>query len=129
MVVERLLPEVIDDYYLCINEKCGIAYYSSKSDLQIIKEQIKVPIWFKQDANLKYICYCNKVTEADIINAVENEGARNMKDIIKLTGAMKNGKCEVNHPTGKCCSPIIQKTINKALDDINDNKATLVSNI
>lgn len=116
MTVEDLLSEVTDaDYYLCTNEKCNIVYYSSNSELQIKKEQIKVPIWFKEDANPKYICYCNQVTEENIINAVKNEGARNMKDIIKLTGAMKNGKCEVNHPTGKCCSPIIQATINRAL--------------
>jgi len=57
--------------------------------LQIKKEQIKVAIWFKEDANSKYICYCNQVTEENIVNAVKNEGARNMKDIIKLTGAMK----------------------------------------
>lgn len=117
MVVENLLSEITDaDYYLCTNEKCDIAYYSSNSDLQIKKEQIKVPIWFKEDANPKYICYCNQVTEENIVNAVKNEGARNMKDIIKLTGAMKNGKCEVNHPTGKCCSPIIQEAINRALE-------------
>jgi len=28
---------------------------------------------------------------------------------------MKNGKCEINNPLGKCCSPFIQETINKAL--------------
>ncbi len=71
MVVDYLLSEVGDaDYYLCTNEKCGIAYYGSNSDLQIKKEQVKVPIWFKEDANPKYICYCNQVTEEDIINAI-----------------------------------------------------------
>lgn len=39
-----------------------------------------------------------------------------MKDIIKFTGAKKNGKCEINNPLGKCCSPIIQETIDKALN-------------
>lgn len=116
MVIENLIPQVRDDnYYLCINEKCNIAYYSSNPDFHIKKEQIKVPIWFKEDANPKYICYCNKVTEEQIINAVRNEGAKSMKDIIKLTSAMKNGKCEINHPTGKCCSSVIQETINRAL--------------
>lgn len=116
MVIENLIPQVEDDnYYLCLSEKCDIAYYSSDLDLKIGKEQIKVPIWFKEDASSKYICYCNRVTEEQIINAVKNKGARTMQDIIKLTGAMKNGKCEVNHPTGKCCSLIIQKTINNAL--------------
>ena len=61
------------------------------------------------------ICYCNQVTEQQIINAVLDDGAKNIKDIIRLTGAMKNGKCEINNPLGKCCSPFIQETINKAL--------------
>ena len=56
-----------------------------------------------------------KLTEQQIINAVLDDGAKNIKDIIRLTGAMKNGKCEINNPLGKCCSPFIQETINKAL--------------
>lgn len=76
---------------------------------------MKIPIWYKKDANPKYICYCNQVTEEQIINAVLNEGAKDIKDIVMLTGAMKKGKCEINNPLGKCCSPIIQETINKAL--------------
>ena len=63
------------------------------SDLQIKKEQIKVPIWFKEDANPKYICYCNQVTEENIVNAVKNEGARNMKDITEILR-----QYFINHP-------------------------------
>ncbi|MEG1254354.1 MAG: (2Fe-2S)-binding protein [Clostridium sp.] len=74
-----------------------------------------MPIWFKQDADPKYICYCNKVTEQEIIDAVINKGAKDMKDIIRLTGAMKNARCEVNNPLGKCCGSVIQETIDKAL--------------
>ena len=115
MVVDNLIPQERDaNYYLCLNKKCKVAYYDPDLDFQIGKEQIKVPIWFKEGANPKYICYCNRVTEEQIINAVKNKAAKNMKDIIQLTGAMKDGKCEVNHPTGKCCSSIIQETINNA---------------
>lgn len=117
MVVKTLLPEIGEaQYYLCKSETCDVAYYSYHPETTIKKGQVKVPIWFKEGADPKYICYCNKVTEADIINAVKNEGAENMKDIVKLTGAMKNGNCEINHPTGKCCSPVIQETIDKSLD-------------
>lgn len=56
------------------------------------------------------------VTEQQIINAVLDDGAKNIKDIIRLTGAMKNGKCEIKNPLGKCCGPLIQETINKALN-------------
>lgn len=102
-------------YFVCMDEGCNIVYFSSDLKVSYSKEQIKVPIWFKKDANPKYICYCNRVTEQDIINAVINDGAKDIKDIIRLTGAMKNGKCDLNNPLGRCCGPIIQETINKAL--------------
>lgn len=98
-----------------MNEECKVVYFNPDLEITYSRQQVKIPIWFKKDADPKYICYCNKVTEQQIINAVLNDGAKDMKDIIKLTGAMKNGKCEINNPLGKCCSPIIQETINKAL--------------
>lgn len=105
-----------DNYRICLNEDCDAVYYDLGVNVIFRKKDIKIPIWFKKDANPKYICYCNQVTEEQIINAVVHYGAKDMKDIIKLTGAMKNGKCEINNPLGKCCSPFIQETINKALN-------------
>lgn len=101
-----------------MTEECNVVYYNANSNITYDKSQIKVPIWFKNNANPKYICYCNNVTEKQIYNAVINDGAKNMKDIIKLTGAMKNGKCEINNQLGACCSPFIQETINKALNNL-----------
>lgn len=104
------------NYRICLNEDCDVVYYDLDGNVILKKQDIKIPIWYKKDASPKYICYCNQVTEEQIINAVLNDGAKNIKDIIRLTGAMKNGKCEVSNPLGKCCSPIIQETINKALN-------------
>nr|WP_197733557.1 (2Fe-2S)-binding protein [Hathewaya histolytica] len=102
-----------DEYRICLNEDCDVVYYSLDKRLIFWNKDIKIPIWYKKNANPKYVCYCNQVTEEQIINAVLNDGAKNMKDIIRLTGAMKNGKCEINNPLGKCCGPFIQDTINK----------------
>ena len=103
------------NYYICLSEDCDIVYYNIDYSSIFRKEHMKIPIWYKKDANPKYICYCNKVTEEDIINAVINDGAKNIKDIVNLNGAMKNANCEINNPFGKCCSNHIQETINKAL--------------
>jgi bacterioferritin-associated ferredoxin len=97
-----------------MNEKCNVVYYSSNTSYE--KDYVKVPIWFKNDADPKYICYCNKVTEEQIVDAVTNKNAKDMKDIIRITGAMKNGKCLINNPTGECCGTTIQEIINKALE-------------
>ena len=103
------------DYHICLNKDCDVVYFNENKNIILKRQHIKMPIWYKKDANPKYICYCNKVTEDQIINAVLVDGAEDIKDIIKLTGAMKNGKCETNNPVGKCCSPIIKETIDKAL--------------
>ena len=103
------------DYHICLNKDCDVVYFNENKNIILKRQHIKIPIWYKKDANPKYICYCNKVTEEQIINAVLIDGAENLKDIVRLTGAMKNGKCETNNPLGKCCSPVIKETINKAL--------------
>lgn len=116
LVLETLTELVGDtDYYLCMDEECNIVYYNTESNVKFNKQQVKVPIWFKKDANPKYACYCSRVTEEQVINAVLKDGADNMKDVLKLTGAMKNPQCQKNNPLGKCCHQIIQEVIDKGL--------------
>lgn len=116
LVVDTFIEQVGDkDYWLCMNEECDVVYYNDNTGIIFNKQQVKVPIWFKKDANPKYACYCSKVTEDQVINAVVNNGARSIKDIINITGAMKNSKCQENNPLGTCCHNIIQEAINKGL--------------
>jgi bacterioferritin-associated ferredoxin len=116
MVLNEVMEQVGDkDYYLCRNEECDVVYYNTELNIKFKKEQVKVPIWFKKEANPKYACYCSKVTEEQVINAVINNGAKSVKDIINLTGAMKDSDCEKNNPLGKCCHQIIQEAIDKGL--------------
>ncbi|KNF09091.1 BFD-like [2Fe-2S] binding protein [Gottschalkia purinilytica] len=116
LVMDTLVELVNDtDYYLCMNEECDIVYYDKKTGVNFNRQQVKVPIWFKKEANPKYVCYCSKVTEEQVINAILIDGANNMKDVLKLTGAMKNAQCQKNNPLGKCCHQIIQDAIDKGL--------------
>lgn len=119
MVLDELIDQVgNNDYFLCMSYDCGITYYHTKSNIKFNKQQLKVPIWFKKDANPKYACYCSKVTEEEIINAVVKDGATNMKEILKITGAMSNSQCQKYNPLGKCCHQIIQDAIDKGLSMI-----------
>lgn len=117
-VLDSLADEIEDSkYHICLNEDCDVVYFNLDQKLIFKKESIKMPIWFKKDANPKYICYCNKVMEQQIIEAVLHKDAKDMKDIITITGAMKNGECETKNPLGKCCGPVIQEIINRTLDN------------
>ena len=116
LVLENLQNLVTSSpYYICLNEDCNVVYFNKKYTHIFYKKDLSVPIWFKKDANPKYICYCNKVTEEMITNAILNKDAKNMKDIVELTGAMKNGKCLTKNPLGKCCGSTIQKIIDHTL--------------
>lgn len=116
MVLEGLTEQIGDnDYFLCMSEECDITYYNPETNIKFNKQQVKAPIWFKKGANPKYACYCSKVTEEQVINAVVKDGAENMKDVLELTGAMKNAQCQKNNPLGKCCHQIIQDAIDKGL--------------
>lgn len=48
---------------------------------------------------MEYICYCDRVTEEDIIRAMEN-GARSLKEIKAATGAMSHCDCVNKNPKG-----------------------------
>ncbi|ABX42167.1 Csac_0668 family 2Fe-2S cluster-binding (seleno)protein [Lachnoclostridium phytofermentans] len=121
MVLDELMEQVGDnDYFLCMDEECSITYYDTQANINFNKQQVKVPIWFKADANPKYVCYCSKVTEEQVIDAVLKDGAENMEDVLKITGAMKNSQCQKNNPLGKCCHQIIQDAIDKGLAMKND---------
>lgn len=120
-VVDTLVDKIhIGNYYICLNEDCDVVYFNQRNVI-FGTQDIKIPIWYKKDADPKYICYCNHVTEQQIIDAVLLEDAKNIKDITRITGAMKDVKCETNNPLGKCCSSVIQDTINKALRLKDDN--------
>lgn len=77
--------------------------------------QISVPIWFKKDANPKYACYCSKVTEERVIEAVVKGGAETVKEVNAISGAMKNPNCKEKNPLGVCCHKVIQEAIEKGL--------------
>jgi len=67
----------------------------------------------------EYVCYCNHVSEQDIIQAIEN-GATTVESVIKVTGAMKNSNCAVNNPKSTCCYPDIIYVFNKYRKSIED---------
>ena len=98
-----------------MNPDCNTVYFSIDYK-EIYKESdVIVPIWFKSNAYPKYICYCNKVTEEEIEEAILKKSAKDMKDIIRITGAMKNAKCSINNPLGKCCGKNIEAILDRIL--------------
>ena len=116
LVIDKNRKNVSDGrYFLCKSKDCDVVYYNPDKNLIFLQNQVSVPIWYKKDANPKYACYCSKTTEEEVINAVIENDAKTVEDVIKITGAMANDNCIQNNPRGYCCHDIIQEAIDKAL--------------
>ncbi len=101
------------DFCVCLTPDCDIVYFSH--DTVFSQNEISVPVAWKDGAEPKYVCYCNRVTEGDIIRAVTENGAKTLSDIVRLTGAMKNGQCVANNPQGVCCHADIEQLLQRAV--------------
>ncbi|WP_445476342.1 Csac_0668 family 2Fe-2S cluster-binding (seleno)protein [Methanococcoides methylutens] len=113
MVKKELIPSVVDvDHWLCLDENCDVAYYTETGSM-FKKEDLKVPIWFKRDANPKYACYCNEITEEQVIETVVNTGIDNMKDVIAAIKGKAKAQCKDRNPAGKCCTKAFNEAIEK----------------
>ncbi len=110
------------DYYLCMTPDCDVAYYSSESVFD--KSALKVPLWYKKDANPKYACYCRKITQEEVAKTIQETDLREANDsMFHLRGDVACN-CEVNNPTGQCCHYEFNKIIENALKAKAEGKAT-----
>ncbi|WP_425059039.1 hypothetical protein SCACP_36880 [Sporomusa carbonis] len=99
---------------VCLAADCDVVYFSPGRVFR--QSDVRVPIAWKDGATPKYVCYCNRVTEDEIIHAVAKNGARTVSDVAKATGAMKNGNCIANNPKGACCHKDIESVIHRSLE-------------
>ncbi|MHB8122321.1 MAG: (2Fe-2S)-binding protein [Desulfuromonadaceae bacterium] len=53
------------------------------------------------------VCWCNSVSKRSILDATRN-GARDIDDIRRMTGACTQGRCKDLSPRGRCCSKEIK---------------------
>lgn len=53
------------------------------------------------------VCWCSGVSKRSILDAIRN-GARNMDDIRRMTGACTQGRCKELSPRSRCCSKEIK---------------------
>lgn len=102
-----------EKYFVCVNKECDALYFNYDEKEVYRLKDINIQIGFKKNAEIKYICYCNLVTEQEILFAIKEKNAKSIKDINKLTGSMKNPNCKNKNPLGKCCGENIQKIIDQ----------------
>lgn len=121
LVKEEYLGRVSDGKYrICMLDLCDVAYFSNDG-AWFAKDQLKVPLWYKKGADPMYACYCSRVTEQQVLDAVVKGGADSVGDVNAATLSMQNPDCIKNNPLGICCHAIIEQAIAKGKSMKNDS--------
>lgn len=121
LVVDNKKVELKDkqnyEFNLCLNKACDMAYYTE--DFQASVQEVKVPIWFKQNKSEYKVCYCRNITLNDIVeavNALEKDAVTIDLVLEHLNKKDMKTDCLHNNPASLCCDRLFQSAIQYALN-------------
>jgi bacterioferritin-associated ferredoxin len=116
--VESLVNQDIDEgsfkyeiFSLCMDKTCEMVYFSADYGYLYLQRDVVMPIDFKEDAEIKYACYCHQITIDDVRKAVLKHHASSVKDIFMSHQRIIVEKCQSNNPIGCSCMADIKKMI------------------
>lgn len=100
-----------ETYFLCPSPTCKVVYFSLTSQFYFGKEDIRVAVWLKDQGLDVPLCYCQKVTRRDILEALAGGCPPELKAVMEHTGAGRGGRCLTENPVGRCCHSILEEFI------------------
>ena len=103
------------DIYLCPDENCNTSYYSEEDSYKFNLTDLKKPLWYKKGSDPVIACYCNNITEEQVINAVEKHDLKSWQDIVLHYQEKTLCICRKLNPSGECCTDFFYSVINKTL--------------
>ena len=85
----------------CPEPACEIVYFSPGDTYTV--HDLRVPVWQKEPAGARVICYCFGENEADIRQELEQRGASQAVERVRAHIAAGRCACELRNPRGACC--------------------------
>ena len=89
-------------YRFCSNAACDVVYFGDAGD-RFDTEDVRMPVWQKEAAGARLLCYCFGETEADIRRQVLQNARAEVVDRIRDHIAAERCACEIRNPRGACC--------------------------
>ena len=99
--------------YICQNKKCNVAYFQENNPKYYTKEEVNVPICFKEKYNKYMVSYCYEIYINDIVNIIKNDNSDKKltkEDILKHF-EKKHTDCLHKNPLGLDCDKVFDNAI------------------
>lgn len=100
--------------HLCTTKNCNVVYFQESNPKFYNKEELKVPIWYKEKYNQYMVCYCHKIYLNDIVELVKNidKDTLSKQEVLQLLGKDLEVEDHLHfNPTGKSCDQLFENAI------------------
>lgn len=103
MVTEKALPRVAQTvYWFCADAQCDVVYFTADGGTYS-KQEVRVPVWQKEPAGDRTVCYCFGETESAIREEIRSIGHSEAVQRIRRNVDADRCACDVRNPRGVCC--------------------------
>lgn len=97
--LRRLAPTT---YYFCAEPSCDVVYFSRQGECYS-KGDLRIPVWQKEPAGSRLLCYCFGESEQTIAAEIVATGSSNAMDRVKEYIRSRGCACNIRNPRGICC--------------------------
>lgn len=86
----------------CGVQGCDVVYFDD-TGRTFVAGDIRVPVWQKQAAGTRMICYCFAEGELSIRHEIERDGQSHAVQRVRAHIEAQRCACDVRNPRGACC--------------------------
>lgn len=104
------------EHRFCATPDCPLVYFGDEE--VFCREEVLVPVFQKEPAGGRTVCYCFGVTEQDIRRETEQKRRSAAFDRISLLVKLGRCACEVRNPQGSCCLGNISSLVESATETV-----------
>ena len=90
------------EYRFCPDAHCDVVYFA-EGVRAFRTADVRIPVWQKESAGHRTICYCFAENEGNIAEEVNQTGHSLAVDRVREHIAAGRCACEVRNPKGACC--------------------------
>lgn len=108
----------------CPDPACDIVYFA-EDGRTYSKVDVRVPVWQKEPAGARVVCYCFGENESDIRSEIEINGRSDAVERVKAHINAGRCACEVRNPRGTCCLGDVGAAVKRVVESFA--QATVVS--
>ncbi len=99
-------------HFFCSDPRCSVVYFSLDGKMYTATD-LRVPVWQKQPAGDRTICYCFDENEAAMAHELLVTGRSGAVQRVRDHIAAGRCACEVRNPRGTCCLGDLMKAVGR----------------